>query len=443
MNLKTFPIIFSSLLLAGCSALGIGSPATNSSALKASGTISAVTIQVAPEIGGKISAINFNKGASVKAGDVLFTMDDQLYQAQMDQANAAVNVAQAGLDLANQKLANVQAQYDQASLAAEMQDQANHTAAWQATQDNKINLPPWYFSKTEQIAALQAQVTLEKSNLAAEQANLDQTLKDASNQDFVAVEKRLLQAQQAYTIANQTLTEAKAAKDNTNLQNAAQKDLDAAQSDLDAAQKNYDQILTTDAANNVIEARARLAVAQETLNNTRDALNKLMTGNQALTVQIASTALDEAKAGVTQAQSALAQAQSAVNLIKVQISKLTVSAPVAGVVLSRPLNAGEIAAAGATVIEIGSLDQVTLGVYIPESQYGQIQLGQSVDVSADSFPGKTFTGKVTYISDQAEFTPRNVQTVDSRSTTVYLVEVTLPNSDHSLKPGMPADATFK
>ena len=52
-------------------------------------------------------------------------------------------------------------------------------------------------------------------------------------------------------------------------------------------------------------------------------------------------------------------------------------------------------------------------------------------------------GKVTYIADQAEFTPRNVQTVDSRSTTVYLVEITLPNSDHSLKPGMPADATFK
>jgi HlyD family secretion protein len=121
---------------------------------------------------------------------------------------------------------------------------------------------------------------------------------------------------------------------------------------------------------------------------------------------------------------------------------MTVTAPVAGIVLSRPVNQDEIVAAGATVFEIGSLDQVTLDVYIPENQYGKVQLGQQVNVSADSFPGRVFNGKVTYIASQAEFTPRNIQTVDSRSTTVYMVEVTLPNSDHSLKPGMPADATI-
>jgi HlyD family secretion protein len=71
-----------------------------------------------------------------------------------------------------------------------------------------------------------------------------------------------------------------------------------------------------------------------------------------------------------------------------------------------------------------------------------VQLGQEADVVVDSFAGKTFAGKVTFISDQAEFTPRTVQTVESRSTTVYKVEITIPNPQHDLKPGMPADATI-
>jgi len=80
------------------------------------------------------------------------------------------------------------------------------------------------------------------------------------------------------------------------------------------------------------------------------------------------------------------------------------------------------------VLEVGDLDQVTLDVYISENQYGQLKLGQSASVKVDSFPTKTYEGKVTYISDQAEFTPRTVQTVDSRSTTVYKVEIHHPQS---------------
>jgi len=67
---------------------------------------------------------------------------------------------------------------------------------------------------------------------------------------------------------------------------------------------------------------------------------------------------------------------------------------------------------------------------------------QKATIKVDSFPGKTFDGTVDYISDQAEFTPRNVQTIESRSTTVYAVEISIPNSDFDLKPGMPADASF-
>jgi len=88
---------------------------------------------------------------------------------------------------------------------------------------------------------------------------------------------------------------------------------------------------------------------------------------------------------------------------------------------------------------VGDLRRLTLTVYVPEDQYGQVYLGQEYPVSVDSFPGQTFTGVVTRIADQAEFTPRNVQTVSGRKSTVYAVRLSLTNPDLSLKPGMPAD----
>jgi multidrug resistance efflux pump len=218
--------------------------------------------------------------------------------------------------------------------------------------------------------------------------------------------------------------------------------MDAAQSELDAAQQDYNKMLSTTSANDVLEARARVAAAQARRDNASQALDLLMSGDQSLQIQVAQTGINQAQSGVSQAQAALAQAQAALKLIDVQISKTTVTAPAAGIVLSRPQNPGETTAAGATVVEIGSLDEVKLTVYVPEDQYGKIKLGQEVKVSVDSFPGRAFSGSVTNIANQAEFTPRNVQTVEGRSATVYAIEITIPNSAHDLKDGMPADAAF-
>jgi len=424
------------LFLSGCSA------STASTTLKASGTTSVTTIQVSPEISGKIAQINVGKGDTVHAGDVLFTLDAALLQGQVDQATASVQVAQANLDLAQNKLASAQAQLDLAQQVARAQGQPGYLTSWKATPQPTVTIPGWYFDKSEQIAALQALVDSAQKNLDAQNANLAKVLADVSNQDFLNAEKRLAQAEQAYDIANTTLNDAKAAHDTTDIQLSAQKDFDAAQSELDSAQSNYTKLATSDEASKVLEARADVAVAQDRLNNTQLALDKLMTGDQSLQITVAQTALDQAKSGVAQAQASLAQAQAALALAKTQLDKATVASPVSGTVLDLPLNAGEVAAAGATVIEVGDLDSVTLDVYIPENQYGQVKLGMTADIAVDSFPGKTFSGKITYISDQAEFTPRTVQTVDSRSTTVYKVEITIPNPNHELKPGMPADATI-
>ena len=117
-----------------------------------------------------------------------------------------------------------------------------------------------------------------------------------------------------------------------------------------------------------------------------------------------------------------------------------VRAPVDGVVLTRSIEPGEIAAAGSPLVTLANLDDLTLTVYVPEDRYGQVALGQVIAVTVDSFPGEVFNGVVSHIADQAEFTPRNLQTSDSRKTTVFAIQLTLQPSGGKLKPGMPADA---
>jgi HlyD family secretion protein len=82
-------------------------------------------------------------------------------------------------------------------------------------------------------------------------------------------------------------------------------------------------------------------------------------------------------------------------------------------------------------------------VYVPEDRYGRIQLGQQAAITVDSFPGESFSGTVQRIAEQAEFTPRNVQTAEGRASTVFAVELSIANESGKLKPGMPADVDFE
>lgn len=120
-----------------------------------------------------------------------------------------------------------------------------------------------------------------------------------------------------------------------------------------------------------------------------------------------------------------------------------VNAPIDGVVLQRLIEPGELAAAGSTLLVVADLNALTLKVYVPEDRYGQITMGESYPVTVDSFPGETFSGRVSYIANKAEFTPKNVQTTDGRRTTVFAVKLDLVGANGRLKPGMPADVHFQ
>ena len=118
---------------------------------------------------------------------------------------------------------------------------------------------------------------------------------------------------------------------------------------------------------------------------------------------------------------------------------LTLHAPVSGTVVSLAVHPGEVAAAGATLMMLADLSHLTLTVYVPQTQLGQVYLGQPATITVDSFPGRVFAGSVSHIADTAEFTPRNVATKEERVNLVFAVTLEVPNPDGALKPGMPAD----
>jgi multidrug resistance efflux pump len=223
----------------------------------------------------------------------------------------------------------------------------------------------------------------------------------------------------------------------------AQTVVDRAQLAADAAQDAYDALpeaaLDTDAGRNLAAARDQ---AQAGLANAQAQYDLAAAG--ARPEQIAA-AQAQATAAQFQAQAAAAQvsaSEAGLAVLDAQLAKLTLTAPAAGTVLARSIEPGEFATPGAALLVLGQLDQLTITVFVPEDRYGAISLGQSASVTVDSFPGTTFTATVTHIADQAEFTPRNVQTVEGRKSTVFAIELSLANPAGRLKPGMPADVVF-
>ncbi|MGB9596572.1 MAG: HlyD family secretion protein, partial [Candidatus Poribacteria bacterium] len=104
---------------------------------------------------------------------------------------------------------------------------------------------------------------------------------------------------------------------------------------------------------------------------------------------------------------------------------------------------GELVSLGTTIFVVADLSKVYLTIYVSESMLGKVKLGQTADVSIDSYPGKVFNGKVIHISPEAEFTPKNIQTKDERLKLVYGVKIEIENTENILKVGMPADAMLK
>ncbi len=207
----------------------------------------------------------------------------------------------------------------------------------------------------------------------------------------------------------------------------------AAQQEYDSARASYDAALARlreateqlklvkegPRQEQIAQARAALAQAQERYNLVRE-------GPRQETIE--------------QSRARVAEADANLGLTETRLSYTTLVAPLSGVVLSKNVEPGEYVAPGTPVVTVGDLEHVWLRAYVSETDLGRVKVGQRVRVTTDTYPGKIYDGRVSFIASQAEFTPKNVQTEQERVKLVFRIKVDLPNPDMELKPGMPADA---
>ena len=439
------PAIVIILLLIAVSVYFIVTQTTNkeSGVLTASGSIESTTVNVAPEMAGKVVEVLVDEGQSVQTGDPLLRLDDSLLQSEKQTAQTALDSANAAVRTAQVALESAQLQYDTTLTNALAQEKSTRISIWKESKPTQFDQPVWYFSKEERLTAAQAEVDVKKAALEDAMKKLDEISQRAGSSDFLTVESNLVQMRLAYQNAQDVFDATNGASDSQNLRDAAQITLDESEIDLNDAQKDYDDALTTDGAIDVLEARADVIVAQEAYDLAVDNLHILQTGADSPQVQAAAKAVEQATAALEQAKTNIASAQSRLNQVETQLKKITVYAPMDGVILTRNVEPGEFVQPGAIAFAMANLNALTITVYVPEDQYGNISLGQQATVSVDSFPNETFDAVVTHISDQAEFTPRNVQTVEGRSSTVYAIKLKVTDFKGNLKIGMPADVVFK
>lgn len=208
---------------------------------------------------------------------------------------------------------------------------------------------------------------------------------------------------------------------------SAKADLDRASADFErvsalsregvVSRRDYDAALS---ARDM--AGARLAQAQE-------ALDLLRRGPR-------SERVEAARAQASQADASLALARS-------RLEKARLLSPLDGLVLSKHAEPGEVLAAGSPVVSAADLSRVWVRAYVEETDLGRVKVGQRARVATDTYPGRTYEGRVSFIASEAEFTPKFVQTKRERVKLVYRVKVDVPNPDDTLKPGMPADVEIR
>ena len=409
--------------------------------LTVSGTIEAVSSVISSEVAGRVTQVFVEEGSPVLAGETLFSLDDTLLNAQVDASQQGVLLAQKAVETAQAAVATAQANLDLALAAAMQESAAVRAADWQTQNVEGYTLPGGSFTAEEMILAAQDELQAAKQ----QQTTLSQTVltlyEDPASAAFENAEIDLLSARSTVQTAKDVLAKAETSS-NADLKEQAQTLYDAAVTALEEAQSAYDVEAETEVGSEILAAKIELVLADERLQAAQTRLFSLQTGENSLKVQATRAALAQAQATLAQAEQSANQTQANLDLLEVQLSKLAVTAPMDGIVLTRSIEPGEVLSPASPALTLGVLDPLTITVYVPEAEIGLLAIGQTASLVVDSFPGEIFQANIIHIADQAEFTPRNVQTTESRKTTVFAVKLQLQNPDGILKPGMPADVSF-
>ncbi|MEA3375874.1 MAG: efflux RND transporter periplasmic adaptor subunit [Chloroflexota bacterium] len=388
-------------VLAACRA-----PEAEEAAITASGFIEGKEVAVAAETQGLIVEVLVGRGDEVEAEDVVVRLEDAALRSQRAEAEAALAAARADL---HRVQAGSRAEEIKAARASLDEAQARREGAEQAVihAQEAITYP---LQLDSQINEARARIALAEQNVELHEAELEATKV-----------KRGVYSERGGDIAAAWDLQLRAAEANLA---QAEAQLEGARAYFSALMAMRDNPLTLEAALNRAQTEYELAEVEVARAEAR--VEELEAGATGEEVALAEARVREAEAGVA--------------LVDARLEQLTLAAPMSGVVSTRSAQAGETATAGKPLLTIANLDEMTLVIYVPQTRIGEVRIGQKVKVTVDSFPERTFVGQVDSIAGEAEYTPQYVQTEEERAKLVFAVDVGIPNPDHALKPGMPADA---
>jgi HlyD family secretion protein len=356
--------------------------------LPLSGNIELTQVDISFKVPGKLVELDVDEGAFVKKGTVIARIDREQVEQQRSRDEAGVAASQS--------------QYQQMETSVRWQRET-----------------------------LESDIALRKAEVRAAQARLDLLLAGSRPQE-------IQQAQAAVADALAQRDQAKSDWDRSQ---------DLFKND-DISKAQYDQYRTRlDSTNAVLrQAQEKLALVKEgprkeDIEAARAEVERAKAAQQAseanrLEVQRRE---EDVKAHLAD----LARAKAQVAITQTQINDTVVTSPIDGVVLVKSAEVGEVLAAGTTVVTIGDIDHPWLRAYINETDLGRVKLGQAVTLTNDSFPGKSYPGRVSFISSEAEFTPKQIQTREERVKLVYRIKIDVENPRHELKSNMPVDGEIQ
>ena len=433
--------------------------------IQVSGIIEATQVTLASKVNAGVMRVTVDEGDQVTRGQLLVKLKDAEFRDQVRQAQAALAAAQAMYKEAlagprPQDIQQARAQVEQAdavvagarrTLAIAEQNYADVTelkARLDAAQTNYNTSVAAYKRAQEALALIRQGARSEQIQAAQAAVNQAQAQYNQSQTDYTRAQQlydrgaipasQLDAARTAVETARARLDQAKAQL--ADLQAGARPEeirqaeqtvaqtqaaMEGAQQALANARQQYQDRLQE--RQQLTTARTQYQTAQAQLAAAQAQLNKLLAGTRP-------EQIEQAKAGVEQAEAAVAQAET-------QLENTTIQSPIDGTVITRAVEPGDLATLGSTLLVLADLSKVKLKVYV-EEPYMRIRLDQPADVTVDYYPNEVFTGRVTEIAQQAEFTPKEIQTREQRAKLVFAVTITLPNPEGKLKPGMPADAVL-
>lgn len=361
------------------------SRAGSSGPIRLSGNIELTEVNISFKIPGRLIERLVDEGQPVRKGQIVARLDQEQLLSQRERIRAAIAAAESRLA------------------------QLHTTIEYQ----------------TENVASL---VEQRQAELRQAEANLAQLLAGSRSQDIEQARAAVAAAETAFE---------KARRDFERGQTLFRKE------DISAAEFDRFKSASEGAEAALKQARERLALVVE--------------GPRKEDIEAARAVVARGRAGLRAAEAArldlkrlhqetatrraeIAQAQAELAVIESQLKDTVAVSPIAGVVLVKAAEVGEILAAGTIVVTVGDLDHPWLRAYLNERDLGRVKLGDPARVTTDSFPGESYQGRISFIASEAEFTPKQIQTREERVRLVYRIKIELANPNHELKSNMPADA---